>query len=239
MKFPVAPYALDHRSAHSGAHDPRVGLAVEQLLKTAVGVGFRVISASMPRRRKMIRTDAYPRFRSAKIRFPQVAQCPDLATRQHVHSVMEQLGDIMHAPVDVRNVVLGLHELKRVGGDESHVDILEPQDVDEILERALAEDRQHPKLLAVVEHVGHVGSHDRHGAADWCRDHRDSDGIEGIAVRQGARQFAPLCCCAAALLARIVSRAQVAIGRRMTLRILIPLTLKSIIVMRYDKYGGR
>jgi hypothetical protein len=50
------------------------------------------------------------------------------------------------------------------------------------LDRALPEDRQHPELVAIVEHRGHVGTHDRHRAADRRRDHRDRAGIEKIAL---------------------------------------------------------
>jgi hypothetical protein len=52
----------------------------------------------------------------------------------------------------------------------------------EILDRALAEDWQHPELVAIVEHRGHVRAHDRHRAADRSRDHRDCAGIEKVAL---------------------------------------------------------
>jgi len=98
--------------------------------------------------------------------------------------VVEQLGDVAHAVRDVGNVVFRLHELQRVGDDEPHVDILEQHDVDEVLDRAFAEDRQHPQIFAVVEHVGHVGAHHRHRPADRRGDHRHRARVDDIALRQ-------------------------------------------------------
>jgi hypothetical protein len=99
-----------------------------------------------------------------------------------VNIVVEQTGDVPDALWDVGNVVFGLCELQRVGGDEAHIDILQTQDIDEILDRTLAKDWQHSELVGIVEHRGHVGAHDRHRAADWRRDHRDSTGIEKVAL---------------------------------------------------------
>ena len=93
----------------------------------------------------------------------QILQAPDLLPRHDVDVVVEQTGDVPDALGDVGNVVFGLGKLQRVGCDEAHVDVLQAEDVDEILDRALAEDRQHPELVAIVEHRGHVGAHDRLG----------------------------------------------------------------------------
>jgi hypothetical protein len=73
---------------------------------------------------------------------------------------------------------------KRVGRYKAHVDILQPDDVDEILGRALAEHRQHPEFVAIVQHGGHVGAHDRHRTADRRRNHRHGAGIERVAFAQ-------------------------------------------------------
>src|SRR5215207_3586777 len=186
MEFPCLVLdVLDDRGALRNARDPCVSLAAEQLLQAAVGIGLRI---DVRLDAEAAEDDACRRKSDAPFgEYPlslQILQAPDLLPRHDVDVVVKQTGDVPDALGNVRNVVFGLRKFQRVGRDEAHVDVLQAQDVDEVLDRALAEDRQHPELVAVVEHRGHVGAHDRHRPADRRRDYRDRAGIEKIALGQ-------------------------------------------------------
>src|SRR5262249_62024209 len=72
---------------------------------------------------------------------------------------VEYLGDVMKSILDVGHSVFRLDEFQSVGHGKSHVDASQSHNVDEILHGALAQNWQHAQIVAVIEHVGHVGTH--------------------------------------------------------------------------------
>src|SRR5262249_46915037 len=119
----------------------------------------------------------------------EIMQRSNFLTRHDVDVVVEQQRDVAHPRGYVGNIVLRLHELERVGGDEPHIDVPQEHDVDEVLNRALAQHRQHTQVLAVVQHVGHVRAHYRHRATDRRGDDGDGAGIDSVALRQAGARY--------------------------------------------------
>ncbi len=66
-----------------------------------------------------------------------------------LHDVSQPVGDV--------SAVLDFVEFRHIGRYQTHIDTFQIEQVDNILHRTLAEDRQHPQLVLLVEHARHIG----------------------------------------------------------------------------------
>ena len=91
------------------------------------------------------------------------------------------------AVLDVGAQLAGLLEIAHdVGLRDAQVDASEVQHIHHVLVAALADDRQHAQLVAVVEHGRHVVGEIEIGAVGIARDHRDGVLVELVAQRRVA-----------------------------------------------------
>ena len=97
-----------------------------------------------------------------------------LGAHQHVHLLVEQLGDISDAAPEIRTEIAGAVEmLEQIGLGDAHIDAAQIHDVLDVLLGSFSHHRQDAEIVAVVEHFGEVldnrqvraaraSGHDRH-----------------------------------------------------------------------------
>ena len=98
------------------------------------------------------------------------------ARGEDMHLLIVEFGDVLDQAVDTRQQLLPLRIGQHVGLDDADIDAAQHQDIGDVLQRALADDRQHPQRVAIVQHCGQVGGDAGIGAvrpagddADRCR----------------------------------------------------------------------
>src|SRR5690242_3821883 len=103
----------------------------------------------------------------------EIAHRLDRLARDHMHFFEVELGDVRELPFNVAGDPLLLQIIERVGSHDPNVDTLEEQNVGNALNRPPPHDRQHPKLIAVVEYGCEIGAKLHVSAADRSRHQGD------------------------------------------------------------------
>ena len=92
----------------------------------------------------------------------KILQRVDLGAHEYVHLLIVETRDIAHAVFDVPADFAGLVEITQdVGLGDAHIDTAQVKDVLQILRAALADDRQDPQIVAVIEDRGNIIGDDR------------------------------------------------------------------------------
>ena len=87
----------------------------------------------------------------------QVLEGLDLGPHVDVHVAQEHRDDVVHALVDAGDLLDVLEVVENVGIGDGEVDALQIDEVGDVADGAVADDRQHAQIIAVVERLAEVG----------------------------------------------------------------------------------
>ena len=111
----------------------------------------------------------------------ELGKLVDVPARQDVDLLVVELGDVADALGDVGVQVLLAAEAQHVRLDDANVDAAQIEQVDDVLHRSLADDRQDAQLGGLVENGSEIAGDADVGAVDAARDDGDSALIDAAA----------------------------------------------------------
>ena len=97
-----------------------------------------------------------------------------------MHLLVEQLGDVDELVVEAADFVVAPERVEQDRLGNSEVDSLEEAHVADVLPAALADDRQHAEIVAIVEHGREVVRDRQVGRIEIAGHDRDRVGVDAL-----------------------------------------------------------